>query len=387
MSQRQIDRVAKAASIIQQAIKINLDLQKDLHQRIVSISHAKSINRKRYLILTKSLDRHILGSRVDDELLQRFADNQKHSINKWKISNEGTIRTRRFFVDPEKNEPDMNDDTIRRRRWEGNLTSALANRFVPFSKFEIQLLKQYTEDVRLKQRNHSREASGDETLHIKDEDIDFKAVTEAMAAVMSSEKQSNFQKTAQDLHTYSQLGSSNPDCYIFRPWMDYRMKYLCSLSPSINHSPITKQESLLILESLYRYNGNPPWDELARDLSNGRTPFQCFRHAQIKLSNSLSKDTNVNDFFTEEEDELLFKFIAASGPQFVMDIHSATLMSQKLLPKASVSKILFRVNESSLNPSFTVDKWTEDEERALSLAMKMFFKTDKKFSRIAVSCY
>lgn len=383
MSQQLNDKVREISSDIEKSLDINLKLQEDLQERLLLISKKKKRNRIRYLNLSRSMDKYLFESKVDLKLRQRYKDSQKGVQRDWKITNEGKIKTRRFFIDPDKSVPESNQDTIRRREWEGNLTSSGTNRFVPFSKLEIELLKHYAEDIRTKQQNKLRLESGDESLTIKDEQIDFKAVTEAIASELQTRKLSNFQKAAQDCHSFSQLGIENPDYLECRSWIDYRLKYLCSLSPSINKSPISKQESLMILEALHKHEGNPPWDILAKELSNGRTPFQCFVHAQTKLSNSMSKDINTHQSFTQEEDELLFKFIAASGPQFVIDMHSATLMSQHLFPKTSYLQIVTRANETLMNPAYTFDKWTEDEERLLALSMKVYSQCEKKFTRIA----
>jgi hypothetical protein len=385
MSQQVHDQVREISFDIEKALEFNLNLQRDLQERLILISKKKARNRMRCLNLSRCVDKNVFDSKVDLKLRQRYDDSQKDAQRDWKITNEGKIKTRRFFIDPDKSVPESNQDTIRRREWEGNLTSSGANRFIPFSKLEIELLKHHAEDVRTKQQNKFRLESGDESLSIKDEHIDFKAVTEAIAAELQTKKLSNFQKAAQDSHSFSQLGIPNPDYLESRSWIDYRLKYLCSLSPSINKSPISKQESLMILEALHKYEGNPPWDILAKKLSNGRTPFQCFVHAQTKLSNSMSKDINTHPSFTQEEDELLFKFIAASGPQFVIDVHSATLMSQNLFPNASYLQIVTRANETLMNPAYTFDKWSEDEERLLALSMKVYSQCEKKFTRIAVS--
>jgi len=385
MSQQQHDQVKETISDIEKAIQVNLSLQRDLQEKLILISKKKTRNRIRCLNLSRSLDKHIFESKVDLKLRERYDDCQKHAQRDWRIANEGKIKTRRFFIDPDKSVPQSNQDTIRRREWEGNLTSSGANRFIPFNKLEIELLKHHAEDVRIKQQNRLRLETGDESLTIRDDQIDFTAVTEAIATELQTRRLSNFQKAAQDGHSFSQLGIANPDYLECRPWVDYRLKYLCSLSPSINNSPISKKESLMILEALHKYDGNPPWDILANDLSNGRTPFQCFVHAQTKLSYSMSKDINAHQSFTQEEDELLFKFIAASGPQYVIDMHSATLMSQNLFPKASYLQIVTRANETLLNPSYTFDKWTEDEEKLLALSMKVFSQCEKKFTRVTVS--
>ena len=124
---------------------------------------------------------------------------------------------------------------------------------------------------------------------------------------------------------------------------DFDTKFSTDLLENLQleNKAIKKQEkdcetvaSLKVIEYLHSHDGNPPWHLVAKTLGTSRTPFQCFQHAQTKLSNTLREMGNPI-IFLQDDDELLFKFIAASGPQFVINNNTATLMAQKIFPKAS----------------------------------------------------
>ncbi len=113
MSQQPHDQVKETISDIEKAIQVNLSLQRDLQEKLILISKKKTRNRLRCLNLSRSLDKHIFESKVDLKLRERYDDCQKHAQRDWKIANEGKIKTRRFFIDPDKSVPQSNQDTIR----------------------------------------------------------------------------------------------------------------------------------------------------------------------------------------------------------------------------------------------------------------------------------
>jgi len=372
----------ETTSALEKAIDANLGIQAELVAKLKQISEAKQKNRLQCVKIKGALDRHLklkfneeLGN---TEIATAGKITVKGYLNKLWNDNDNMKWKRRFFVDPEKSTPEPNDDEIQRRIWEGDLASgAFVHRFVPWSKIEIVTMVECAEEVREKQRKAQDE--GDEKP-IKDTDINFHEVAERIKDKLCSK---TFTPSQMTRHTYSLTDGTVKNKHIPRSWVDYRIKFVCSASPSINNRPFTKAESLKVIEYLHSHDGNPPWHLVAKTLGTSRTPFQCFQHAQTKLSNTLREMGNPI-IFLQDDDELLFKFIAASGPQFVINNNTATLMAQKIFPHVSHFQIIHRAHNSLINPQFVNEKWSESEERALVMGMKVYDESDNTPAKAAV---
>lgn len=371
----------KAAQLIEEALAANLALQSQYKKKLEEISKIKVQNRLDCIEIKNALHRHWKQKYDTEEVGGSAGDvtRRKTADTKWK---------RRYFIDSKKSTPPPNSDTVLRRKWEGDLASeTYLYRFTPWSKEELSVLLETAEEVRNEQRQRlrqERERSRTDARQIdpivKDADINFREVATRVYKKLSKTKPTNAQKASLKSHTYSLSEEMVKANYVPRPWMDYRIKFLNSVSPSINKRPFTKVESMKIIEFLHKYNGNPPWHLVAQALNTSRTPFQCFHHAQTKLSHTLS-DLSSSVVFSPDEDELLFKFIAASGPQMVMNYHTTTLMAQKFFPQASHFQVLNRANTTLINPQFSNEKWKEEEVRTLAMAMKVYSKTDNPLAR------
>jgi hypothetical protein len=82
--------------------------------------------------------------------------------------------------------------------------------------------------------------------------------------------------------------------------------------------------------------------------------------------------------WTAKQDEVLLKYVAAMGPQALVDGHAMNHLLTRLLPNKSKSQILNRINHSLLNPKLRHDAWSGDEERLLTVCMKMYTDTTTK---------
>jgi hypothetical protein len=141
--------------------------------------------------------------------------------------------------------------------------------------------------------------------------------------------------------------------------------------------PFTKDESMKILEQVHLHNGKPPWHDVAILLN--RTAWQCLLAYQTELTNSRSSP------WTREEDEVLLKYVAAMGPQWVLTLGSAADLCAHVLPNRSPKQILARANTTLVNPNFTHGIWSDEEERKLVLCMKVYRDTSNPITRAAVS--
>ena len=246
-------------SALERSIEVNLKLQSQLISKLKDVSVARKENRHKVLILKKALDQHMKNkfegnNEVEEEKMASVVSASTSQARANKIWNcNGDMKwKRRFFVDPEKSIPEPNEDERQRRIWEGDLASGTyMHRFVPWSKIELKALEETVEEVRESQQQQKDEAEGEaegeaeETETIRDAEINFHEVAERIKNKLSAKKFTPAQMTR---HTFSLPDGTAKNKYIPRSWMDYRIKYLNSLSPSINKSPFTKIESLTIIE-------------------------------------------------------------------------------------------------------------------------------------------
>jgi hypothetical protein len=155
---------------------------------------------------------------------------------------------------------------------------------------------------------------------------------------------------------------------------DCRLKYT---ETRRKDPPFAKEESLRILEQVHLHNGKPQWQDVATSLNH--TPWQCLLAYQTKLTNSRSSP------WTRSEDEVLLKYVAAMGPQWVLTLGSAADLCAQVLPNRSPKQVLARANTTLVNPNFIHDVWSDEEERELVLCMKVYRDTPNPIMRAAVS--
>jgi len=384
--------VNSTAASIEIALNWNRQLQSGLLSRIQNVSRLKKSNRQACAQIVLASDRYHSEREKKRQGIDKNVGSQSFGLNRVESSSESSTSeggvkrkkppsiivrkwsynenrrwTKRFFVDPDKTLPEPNADILRRREWEGDMISMDKGRFQPWSKNELNLLKTFAEIVREKQSEEN-----DTDTQIKDVDIDFRLVTQLVQQEISAQNESltPFKKK---------------HC---RAMCDYRIKFLTEVSPSINKGPFTKKESLKIIELLHKHHGHPRWDAVARTLNTKRTPFQCFVYAQSKLvtTNMSSSSTNLQcnpTPWSQNDDELVLKFIAASGPQIVINSHAVTFLSQRFFPHLDKYQILNRCHTSLLNPNFNHRKWNEKEERLLVLGMRLFCESDTSINKVS----
>jgi hypothetical protein len=293
-----------------------------------------------------------------------------------------------YFIDPLGSIPEPNEDTkLRNSILEGDG----AARIIPlhgdislyhWTKDEILCLEQSVREQRQLQSAHecdlllnlanvqpnkancqpytdtpSTTESGNKSTLNGDSQIDFVAV----AKLFNSRTKPKLVKR----------GTTQYSISIPRTAVECRNKYLYSVSPHINKSPWTKEESMKLLELVHSYrqdhDDHPPWDEVAQKMNTNRTPWQYFTHYQKDLNTSRRSLP-----WTEVSDELLFKYVSSQGPRFILNNTTATTICREVLPNRCPKQILARCTRSLLNPNFAHGPWTEEEERKLVILMKIY---------------
>ena len=229
--------------------------------------------------------------------------------------------TQRFFVDAQGTVPEPNEDSkLRTRLAEGK---SFLHQTPLWTKKEVSTLHEIVDKA----------LEGTENTKKSLESLDFERVAEEL----------------------------NKKCKAYRSAQECRVKY------QPNRSPITKQESLALLKHFHA------GEELSLP---GRTKWQSFQ--AFHGANSDKKRSP----WTLEEDQTLLRIIAAAGPQQVIDQHFSAQLSG-LLQKHPKS-ILQRTMNSLLNPNYLNDQWSDEDERKLCLAMKIYRDVSSPFVAVSV---
>jgi hypothetical protein len=328
------------------ALQANRKLQTEVARQLQKIASQKAENRRMAAQLTERLvqcwghkdarQTPIISSEGPSpkEALELYK-NEKDELLKggWNKSRCGKFKydpirrwSRQFFVDPLGSTPKPNQDTEKRRQLENG--TFFIHTSPPWSTKQAQVLRECIEEL----------ASRNISFH---EDVNFENV-----ATMMQER------------------SKEDDSLLILPKSakEGRLFYEHSMKRT---RPFTKEESLKILEYTHVSNSDTDWEAVAASLQN-RTPWECFTHFTVKLRHI------ENSVWTIEQDEILLKYLAAMGPQFVLDQGGAGHIASRLLPDKTAKHVLGRANASLLNPNLDRDYWTELEEKKLTLCMKIY---------------
>ena len=237
--------------------------------------------------------------------------------------------TEKFFVDKKGKEPEPNQDTIWRSKLEAQ--TFLFHRQPPWSGKESKNLAATVH----------QQFGAEPSSSLSSSSIDFEKVAAALSSPRTAE-----------------------ECRI-----QYRR---------LNHKPVafTKEESLQISQCVHTATQKgeiPDWQQIASNFA-GRTAWDCLVAYQTKIEPVRSEP------WTPQEDELLFKFVAAAGPQCVLDKNFGREVVTNILPNKSKKAVLMRVNQSILNPKLKHEDWSVDEERRLVVLMKMYSDSPRDLS-------
>jgi hypothetical protein len=328
------------------ALQANRKLQAEVASQLQKIASRKAENRRMAAQLAERLVQ--CWSRIDTRQTPvissegpspkealKLHKNVKNNVLKggWNKPKCGKFKydpirrwSRQFFVDPLGATPKPNQDEENRRQLEKE--TFFIHTSPPWSTKQTRVLRECIEE--LAKRNTSSH-----------EHVNFEEVA---TMVQERSKEDDF---------ISIIPKTAQECRLF---------YEHSLKST---PPFTKEESLKILEYTHVSNGDTDWEAVAASLQN-RTPWECFTHFKVKLRHI------ENSVWTIEQDETLLKYLAAMGPQFVLDLGSAGHIASFLLPDKTAKHILGRANASLLNPNLDRDYWAEPEEKKLTLCMKIY---------------
>jgi hypothetical protein len=144
----------------------------------------------------------------------------------------------------------------------------------------------------------------------------------------------------------------------------------------IAKTKFTKQECLYITSMVGPLGGNKEqsidWYELATKhyaKFMRQTPWRCFSYFRSCLQNPA---TTRCPPWSPDDDELLLKYLAANGPQYLLQGDSALHTCRNLFPHRSTAQLILRAQSTLVNPNFVHDNWTPDEKRKLALLMRAY---------------
>lgn len=316
-----------------------------------------------------------------DQVLRSKADNRRQreellrkQQEKWRLCCSQSLQlalpplllerkwTRAFFAGPDRSSrPSDNEDTKRRRNMEK--TTFFYHSQPPWSKAQSEQLWKLIKEV----ENNATALLDNDVAPTFLKSLDWSSISKRL----STEFNIQFTPDECRLHAHRlQLDRANV--------------------------PFSKAESLKISEmvhSMTTRNGNASndhsssssnnatddtqWEPQQQDIKNEpdwlaiaqalhpRTPWECLVTYQTKLR-PIQPHT-----WTLAQDEFLLRYVAAAGPQAVLD---GTFIRdlQHMLPQVPKSHLLSRINASLLNVNMKHEGWSAQEERTLCLLMKVY---------------
>ena len=346
--QKESDEEQRNVAALQTALQANRDLQQAILIEQKRLADGKARNRSQAVALRSKLEKIILQlspTTSKDHRSNKFVTRQ------W---------NRLYFVDSDGiSQPAPNPDTKRRRQLERE-TAMIRYLEPPWSNAENKELKRILEEQQ--QNQLKRCASHPGQTEEPPPNMDW----EQVARVLSD-------------RVPLQIGTVGPHLPP-RTAAQCRIQWQNHLRKAAPFSKDESEEMVQLVESYYdsQRNQRADWQEIAQALQESnkvpRTAFDCYSHYYHLHSHkkSASSSSTKRPLWTPQEDELLLLYVAAAGPQFVVDAESVKLLAGRLLPNHSQTQLLARINDSLVNPNLKRDFWTEDEERKLAILMKVY---------------
>lgn len=337
-------KLGPTASAIANALESNIALQTELKRQLVEVRRRQLQNRTRAAEVTRSLS--------------HYWDNEPYKADYTRPQmdfNPNRRWTRHFFVDANGSTP-----TISRG-------AAVASTSPDENTNEIKLPAAWTKgDVATLQR-------------VVAETLERFNTTKGNGT--PSKNENNTQSTIPwDDSCFFQEISSNLNTNPPRSPQECRAALLTFADVNIITAKFTQEESLYILREVsQRPEGDIDWQDITHNLNTTfysgpkrRTTWDIFKHYRSNLIDSNKRCPP----WTPEEDELLLKYIAAHGPQYIFADSAIPTICQRLFPQKDPASVLLRAHKTLLNPNLVHDRWDIDEQRKLALLKRAYSDTE-----------
>ena len=292
--------------------------------------------------------------------------------------------TKRFFVDHEGTEPEPNVDTLRRRKIEQQ--SFFYHTQPPWTSKEteelLSIVKEHQkahEQEPAQQHAGSASNNGDDGRGTAD-DISFQSLDFHVIADIH-----NRNHETGSVGRRNSLERSSKECEIQYRNENNRNTKKRSFNDAQERTKL--EQTVATMLPIYGVS-NMNWDKVADEVNATLTSSpnayrydaqDCLFAYHSKLKTPSIQLQTTSSVWTRDEDELLFKFIAAAGPQTVIDSKNTLVQSTlctQLLPHKSKKQIFTRVNHTLLNPNMQRNDWSDYEERRLPICMKVYYTPD-----------
>ncbi|KAL7532388.1 hypothetical protein ACHAXR_004602 [Thalassiosira sp. AJA248-18] len=101
---------------------------------------------------------------------------------------------------------------------------------------------------------------------------------------------------------------------------------------------------------------------------NRQTPWLCFSHYRSSIQNPSTRCPP----WSPDEDELLLKYLAVHGSQYLHQGFSLEQICKNIFPLRNTKQLLLRAHSTLINPNYIHDAWDADEKRKLALLMRVY---------------
>ena len=348
----------------EKALESNQELQKSILQRLKVLQEKKLKNRQQAAVLVEQLRvvPHVPASTAASEPSERST---AYNSFKWERS---------FFQGPDHTCPEPNQDTIDRRMAQERYLLRCNNH--PWSPSELKQLGSVIKELQKEEEEKEADSNPSGATTTNDpqssaQDTFYARVAQRLVLPSSSKlppatKRPAAKRRASNT-TRVVVQRSAQECRLAHVGMQ---KTLFDKKQRQELFHVVQEASMVRLETTGR--GRIDWSAVARRLNN-RSAWECFHEYQLYQHKQNPKTTTQAKPWTLLQDELLFTYVAALGPQVVLDgTEMARLRSSAVFRDKSKAQLFLRINQSLLNPNLKHDAWNEEEERRLALCMKIY---------------
>ncbi|KAL7431518.1 hypothetical protein ACHAXH_007627 [Discostella pseudostelligera] len=140
--------------------------------------------------------------------------------------------------------------------------------------------------------------------------------------------------------------------------------------PKMAAAKFTKQECNFIMSMITKSGGSKhksiDWYNFAieyYDKINQQSPWRCFCLFRSSLQNLST--------WSPDEDELLLKYLASHGPQYLFQGDCAVQTCKNLFDR-STKQVILRAQSTLINPNYVQNAWDTNEKRKLALLVRAY---------------
>jgi len=323
-------------SAISSAIESNEALQAELQRRLMQIKRKKVQNRQE-------------AERVITSMLSHNRSCSSSSSSSLSSTNGDPNRKwmRRFFIDKDLSTPYVSWGNNQSHVWEEPVIDILQSDIIVFERNIESRLSSSTDEPQQAWKKVKRE----------------------------NWKSNSLVEVAIKRYNKSALPQTSTECLV--PVFTFG-------DSKISKTKMTKQECNFIISMVDALGGNNiNWLELAKKhyiKFRKQTPWQCFTHFRSIIQNPVTMRCPP---WTADEDELLLKYLAVQGPQFLLQGDAAVQTCMTLFPHRNTRQLIARAQSTLINPNYVHDAWTSDEKRKLALLMRAYSKEQNPLALVS----